>query len=400
MKALALKLVFALCLLTNGAQAHTRSQSVSTWTIDGSILSVTFNVTNNETTRLSAIEDYSHGLAEMLRIHLNRNISASAEGKQCEQKQSFSHVLARKGYLRLEAIFICDSSSNLRISNRAFFDVAPSHTHFARVQNNDKPSFDTIMTRQHTVINLAEGQKPKTSQNFTSFIKTGITHILSGYDHIAFLIGLLLLCHNLRSLVITISGFTIGHSITLSISALGIAIPNIQLIEALIGFTILIVGVEAVSSDHRARKWLIPSIGAALAGLALVSLIYGLAASPTTLLGLGVFSVSYLALIGNVKNVDRLRLIITLIFGLIHGFGFASALDILGLNTDTTILALLGFNIGVEIGQLMIIILLWIIGHRLLTALLSNRHITTGQTLIAATLGGLGSYWFIGRLLI
>lgn len=397
---LIIALTFLCFFCSTTVSAHTRSQSLSIWTIDGSRVTVTFNVTTYEATRLSAAEDYSHGLTTMLQAHLNRTISVSSSDVVCSLSKPFTPVPARKGYQRLEALYICNDAQNLQFENTAFFQLAPSHTHFSRVQNQQGLLFDTILTRHNTLMTVRDVEQPAGFQKFTSFVSIGVAHIMTGYDHLVFLVGLLLLCRNFRSLAITISGFTIGHSLTLSMSSLGIFVPNIQLVEALIGFTILMVGIEVVGNEKGERKWLAAGLAILLVVLAGMGYFTGLQAGPLSLLGLALFGLSYLRLVDRIHNIDILRMGVTILFGLIHGFGFASALEGLDYRDDAIVLALFGFNVGVELGQLATVAALWFGGLWVTTRIDMARILPTTRTILASTLGALGTYWFIGRLLI
>jgi hypothetical protein len=117
-----------------------------------------------------------------------------------------------------------------------------------------------------------------------------------------------------------------------------------------------------------------------------------------TLVGLAIFTVCYLLLVDTQTRMQRWRPIVTVLFGLIHGFGFASVLLEIRLPTDHLVVAVLGFNVGVEIGQLTIVAVLWIIGRRF-----SERFSSYNARLIldvtSAILCALGLFWFVGRAL-
>ncbi len=136
-----------------------------------------------------------------------------------------------------------------------------------------------------------------------SFVLLGINHILSGYDHLLFVIGLLLPGGNLISLAKIITAFTIAHSVTLSLAVLQVVTLPDRLIEAVIALSIAYVAAEN------------------LAGRATVSR----------------------------------RWMVSFCFGLVHGFGFSSALRELGLPTQGLAFSLLGFNVGVELGQAFVV---------------------------------------------
>jgi len=136
---------------------------------------------------------------------------------------------------------------------------------------------------------------------FGSYMRIGIEHILLGYDHLAFVLALCLLVESRRQLLKTITAFTVAHSLTLALAILGFVQVSPAPVEALIAFSIVLVARELIRSetDQRPRPW-----------------------------------------------------VIAFVFGLLHGLGFAGALGQVGLPADHIPLALLAFNLGVEIGQL------------------------------------------------
>ena len=109
------------------------------------------------------------------------------------------------------------------------------------------------------------------ANSFYKFFSLGLDHILSGYDHLLFILGLLLLVTNLKRLLLVITGFTIGHSLTLLLSVINIIQVKSSLVEALIGYTIMFVGLEYLykeNNDHRVSMIFITT-------LSLLLLIFG-----------------------------------------------------------------------------------------------------------------------------
>ena len=171
------------------------------------------------------------------------------------------------------------------------------------------------------------------------FLWLGIDHIFLGYDHICFLLALIVVSR-FGELVKIVTSFTVAHSITLILAALKVVTLPTRLIECGIALTILYVAVENIVRKHPAHRW---------------RLTFG--------------------------------------FGLIHGFGFANVLAELGLPTSGTVRCLLSFNVGVELGQLAIVIL------ALPFVLLVERwrYAARAKLAISAVVGLFGLGWFIER---
>ena len=176
------------------------------------------------------------------------------------------------------------------------------------------------------------------------FVKLGVEHILTGYDHLLFLVALLATARGLWSVVRIVTAFTLAHSVTLSVAALGfVTIPD-RIIEPLIAATIVWVALENLFATEPDRRRWIWSFG----------------------------------------------------FGLVHGFGFAYALGELGLKGATLVRGLVGFNVGVEIGQLIFVAvflpaLMWLARGR--GARLTPRIASLAVAVI-------GTYWLVERIFI
>ena len=174
----------------------------------------------------------------------------------------------------------------------------------------------------------------------------GIEHILSGIDHLLFVISLLFLVGFRRQLLATITLFTVAHSLTLAASALGALTLRPPPVEAVIALSIVLVSAEALSQkDTITRRW--PGI-------------------------------------------------VAFVFGLIHGLGFAGALKEIGLPEQHANMALLTFNLGVEAGQLVVIGLAWLV-------VLASRKFTSTTTARQVILYGIGSisvFWTLSRIAV
>jgi hydrogenase/urease accessory protein HupE len=183
------------------------------------------------------------------------------------------------------------------------------------------------------------------------YLTAGIHHILLGVDHLLFVLGLLLLVKDRWMLVKTVSAFTVAHSITLAIATLGYAqVPALPL-NAAIALSILFLGAEVV------RSWR-----------------------------------------GRTSLTIRQPWVVAFAFGLLHGFGFASGLTTMGLPRAEIPLALLTFNVGVEVGQLAFVLLVLLLERAF--HVLEVRWPPWVEALPAYTVGSLGAYWTIQRVVM
>ncbi len=142
----------------------------------------------------------------------------------------------------------------------------------------------------------------------TSYLGMGVKHILLGYDHLLFVLGLILLVGLGRRLLMTITAFTVAHSLTLALATLNVVRFPSRAVEAVIALSIAFLAVELVRDRDREKTW-----------------------------------------------ARRRPWLVAFTFGLLHGFGFAGALAEIGLPSGEIPLALLSFNVGVEIGQVLFV---------------------------------------------
>jgi hypothetical protein len=172
-----------------------------------------------------------------------------------------------------------------------------------------------------------------------------------------------------KQTVLLITGFTLGHSITLALAVLGVVSANSQVVEALIGFSIAVVAAERIL----ARNQLMQKTGMVAAAIFfMLSLVFSLMEGGFGLgiwAGLMLFCLAYGHSVTNQEDALKLAPLMTLAFGLIHGFGFAGLLSDIGLPPDNVASALIGFNIGIEIGQLLVFVPLVVLGPYLLEEL-------------------------------
>jgi hydrogenase/urease accessory protein HupE len=192
---------------------------------------------------------------------------------------------------------------------------------------------------------------------FFDFVQMGIMHIFTGVDHMSFMLGLVLISRRLRDLLFVVTGFTLGHSLTLALAVTGILRPEAQYIDSLVALTIALIGAENIGDSTRRPLPVAIGLGGILFAMAFAKYLGAPVTLPMLLLiGGGIFTANYLMLTGKLPDAARVRLVVTLVFGLIHGFGFATDLLERRLPTGRLAELLVGFNVGVEIGQVTVVL--------------------------------------------
>jgi len=384
------------------AQAHNRSQSYSTWNVSGNTVGLLFTVKAREVTRLPPLEGDLLTLEALLASHLGETIRVgSIEGINCVAGDKPQALAAAEGYLRMRAIFDCGAAAVSGLQIDSFFAVAPSHVHYARIQIDDQLPAEYLFTdsrREHVIVG-AGGHLDSLYTGFLQYLVLGIEHILGGIDHLAFLAVLLLLVRSFRELAWIVTGFTVGHSITLSLAVLGHIALEMWIIEALIGFTIAMVAADNIGVTNGRRAPIAVVTAAILLVIGIVSALWGIGLPLLTLAGLGLFTVAYMAIPASQSQARRMRPALTLVFGMVHGFGFANVLSEIGLPDDRMAAALAGFNIGVELGQLAVVGLLWWL-VRWYGSRNKDWNYQPWFDTASAGLCGLGVFWFISRGLV
>jgi len=377
-----------LLLAASGAQAHSRGTSYSEWTLTADGAQVRARAPQLELTRLgldpARTADYAAAVAAVLAARLTL---ASAEGP-CAALAPVAQPTV-DGWVVANWAVRCAGMTGLSIRSDLLHAVAPSHLHFARVQGGGMAPQERVLTFAQPRFAPGAGAGPAAS--FGRYARLGVDHILSGWDHLAFVLALVLLARRLGEVALLATGFTAAHSLTLAAAAFGWARVQGDAVEAVIGFSIALVACENLwlrAGRERWLPWLAAGTLAVLAALGATRL------PPVLLAGLAVFTACYFALARAADQPMRLRIAVAFVFGLAHGFGFAGALDELRLPAERLALGLLGFNAGVELGQLLVIAAAW-------PALkLLERRAPLRQwagDLASACVCALGTYWFVLR---
>jgi hydrogenase/urease accessory protein HupE len=278
-------------------------------------------------------------------------VSLQFDGRPVEIIWGGIDVVPERQSVRL-AFTVKDRSPG-HVTIRAYvFPYDPIHQTFINLYEEDDIRLQAILDASKQTVEYYAGTTQGRLAVIRTFVLSGIEHILIGPDHILFLIGLLLLGGTLSRLALIVTAFTIGHSITLSLAALDILSPPAYFIEPLIALTIVVVGAD-------------------------------------NLLVLRA---------GQDKNASDIRAWLAAGFGLIHGFGFAYVLKEFGLPQAALAWSLFAFNVGVEIGQLLIVAV--VAGSLLFIRKRSPAaaHVMAIGGSIAVILAGL--YWFIERVFL
>jgi hydrogenase/urease accessory protein HupE len=205
----------------------------------------------------------------------------------------------------------------------------------------------TVLKAAHPEINIHLKGTGKAS--VPTYLVLGVEHILTGFDHLSFVLGLVLLVRGRLKLLKTVTAFTLAHSLTLAAAALGYVHVSPPVIESLVALSIVFVALELVRSWH-----------------------------------------------GQENLTTRYPWLIAFTFGLLHGFAFAGSLADIGLPAHNIPAALLMFNCGVEIGQLLFVGAVLVLLAVLRRLPLRAHHY--GRWVVAYGIGALASYWMLERV--
>ena len=405
-------LIFSLIvlLLPSPVFAHAKSTSYSTWEIDGNRVRVTARIPWLELQRSFPSASFSSPdmlvvsseLEQKLATYLTTRLILFADSQPCQALSPGVTAIPSGDRTRIARAWnlTCPASHGFRLHNDIFFDSAPAHLHFARIHIAGAAPVEKVFSfHDREWVLPGPGEEPEgAGSHFNDYLQLGIEHILSGTDHLVFLIALLLIGGSVGQIAQLVTGFTVAHSITLALGVLNVVRPTTTAIEALIGFSIAIVALENfwLTTGEDTRRWILQILIVALAGAVAAALIGMLFVPPLALLGLGLFSVAYLLLLRDISTAYSLRWFVAFIFGLVHGFGFAGVIAEMALPPNRVAPALLGFNLGVELGQLGMVMLVWPFlrvlseAERQLSGVLA---VQLGSAVVLAV----GIFWFLTR---
>ena len=224
------------------------------------------------------------------------------------------------------------------------FPYDPAHQTFVNIYEGEALTTQAILSRDREQLEYFAGTRQGTLAVIRKFAASGVHHILIGPDHLLFLVGLLLLGGPLRQLILVVTAFTAAHSVTLSLAALDIVSPPAWVIEPAIALSIVYVGADNLT----------------------------------------------------VRGGRDMRAWIAFAFGLIHGFGFANVLREMDLPSRALGWSLFSFNVGVELGQLMVVIAVAsaLAAVRARSETAGRRLAVAGSVVVIAA----GAFWFVERV--
>jgi hydrogenase/urease accessory protein HupE len=298
------------------AAAHTVGVSQSDFTVeqDGEVRAL-IAFSRADAVRLGRMDGNGDGVISpseleaaeaVFRALVETGIRVRAGGSPCAGHMEGGGDTGADGF-GLSVVFACPAAVRIDVDLPFLSQLPPGHGHVLRISagawsvqklltGDDQSASLTIPSTTAKATTAEAGTTPSA---FAGAVKLGIEHILRGWDHLLFLLALLLGMQRFRGVVAAVSAFTVAHSMTLALAALGVYAPS--------------------------AGWVEPAIAA---------------------------SIAFVAVENSLRRRSEHRWRVTFLFGLLHGFGFAGALHELTLSRDRLVPTLLGFNLGVEVGQL------------------------------------------------
>jgi len=349
-------LILFLVLFGMPAYGHDVGVSSSDISVDGLVVAVEIHALALDYEKAAGVRISEGGsgqvnpvalavMAPAVLRYVRAHVGVFSDGVPCVPDEG--KALPADTHVAVALTWTCRSGQALRYRLSLFQDINPSAQHLVslKIKGGSKQQF--ALDRNTPELSLS-GEVPSNLQVAEHFLAAGIEHIFLGYDHIAFLIAIILWTSRLWPVVKAVTAFTIAHSITLSLAAFDIVRIPSAIVEPAIAASIIYVAVENFMTRETGKRW---------------------------------------------REA--------FLFGLVHGFGFASALQELGLPKIKLITALAAFNFGVEIGQVAIVATVFVS----LSAL--DRWQISGTSkpvrnpalvhAVSFAIALLGSYWFVSR---
>jgi hydrogenase/urease accessory protein HupE len=351
MKRLGIAAAIAFAISARAASAHPIPFSyldlrVQSDVIEGTLIAHIFDVAHDLNVeppeRLldpAFVARYNDAIVKML----SRGLEVMADGRVLTPVWSVPDVFADRQSIRLHVRFPIDRAPGTLAIAASLFPYDPNHQTFVNIYEGDALT-QAILDRSRARFEYFPGTRQGILAVVRRFVSAGIHHILIGPDHLLFLVGLLLLGGTVRQLALVVTAFTVAHSITLTLAALNLVTPPARIIEPAIALSIVYVGADnlMVHGGRDVRAW------------------------------------------------------IAFAFGFIHGFGFANVLREMDLPARALGWSLFSFNVGVEIGQLLVVLVVAsaFAALRARSEGAGRRLVFAGSIFVVAA----GTFWFVQRV--
>jgi hypothetical protein len=274
---------------------------------------------------------------------LTPRLTVSADGQVLAPEWSEIDVIPDRQSIRIHLRYRLTGSPGRVAVDARLFPYDPAHQTFLNLYDSDALT-QAILDLGHSRFEYFAGTRQGAIAVMRQFVPAGVKHIALGADHLFFLLGLLLLGGSLRQLVIIVTAFTLAHSLTMTLAALSLVMPPARIIDPAIALSIVYVGTDnlLVQGGRDVRVWIAST------------------------------------------------------FGFIHGFGFAGVLREMRLPPRALGWSIFSFNVGIEIGQLLVVIVL----ATALAALRRRSEVAGKRLAFAGSLAvvAAGTFWFIERV--
>jgi hypothetical protein len=356
----AVLLAVAVLLATGAAQAHKPSDSYLALFADGKSLRGQWDIALRDLEHAIGLDANGDGTitwGELKAKHVEidayalARLALSVEGGVCllqpRERLVDEHSDGAYAVLRFDAECPGDSYQAVALEYSLFFDLDPTHRGLLRIERLGATTTGILSPDQPRLAVAAEGRSKL--EQFADYLRDGVWHIWIGFDHVLFLVSLLLpavlavarFAPAFWDVLKVVTAFTVAHSITLALAALGVVDLPSRLVESAIAASVVLAALNNVWPVVRRGRWLV-----------------------------------------------------AFLFGLVHGFGFASVLADLGLPQDSLLLALIGFNLGVELGQLAIVGVFLPLAYAARHTWLYQRTVVVGGSAVIVCIAAL---WLVER---
>lgn len=339
-------LLAALCLAPT-ASAHDFSTSYSKIRVEGSHVQIQFTLNLLDLHNGPKVDLNSDGAvsAEELDESIENIFAALKANYHVAAPDAPQRTIVERydfvtgNVVRLDLLYSFDHEvTDVKVSSTLHRITQADHRHLLQFGEDDDTR-QGVIDANHPFIKIDVNGR-SFFETAGDFVKLGIEHIFTGYDHLAFLVGLLLMTTTLLQLVKVVTSFTVAHSVTLAIATFGLVSLPPRLIESLIALSIAYIAIENFTGKTLVHRWKI-----------------------------------------------------TFLFGLVHGFGFSNVLKEMELTRKTLAISLFSFNAGVEIGQLIFVCIVFPLVFYVTASRWKQQFLSATSLAIMA----LGFYWFVQR---